>query len=201
MELETRASVHSLHSVQGEISLPIEEIVRGQLCQCKNTWVLVIHNDFLQVEGYERHGDDVDVKNLKRVFQTDRNCKFAELANCNKTQIIETLSNEEKLVQLYHPENDCKYLVKYTFSLYKLVSHEDEDKFCKPELLYLFVLSHGEAGGKILTDHFKITTTQQKNFVFALETYTTSDVWNGLSSLDLLNSCTKLLFFAVCYSI
>jgi len=72
-------------------------------CHCNNTWVLVVHNDFLQVEGYERKGNEVDVENLKRVWQRERQCKFAELANCTSAQIIGTLSSDEKLTKLFHP--------------------------------------------------------------------------------------------------
>jgi hypothetical protein len=34
-----------------------------------------------------------------------------------------------------------------------------------PELFLLFVLSHGESGGKILTNHFKPKLTEQNKFV------------------------------------
>jgi len=75
-------------------------------CHCSNTWVLVVHNDFLQVEGYERKGNEVDVENLKRVWQRERQCKFAELANCTSAQIIGTLSSDEKLAQLFNPQEN-----------------------------------------------------------------------------------------------
>lgn len=77
---------------------------------CPKIWVLVVHNDFKKVEDYERYGNDVDVDNLKRVFQIERNCKFAELANCNKEEIMAALSQEEKLIELFHPVNDCKFV-------------------------------------------------------------------------------------------
>lgn len=79
-------------------------------CACLRTWVLVVHNDFLQVEGYERRGDDVDLRNLRRVFQTERACKFAELTNCSKEQILETLSSQDKFIQLFHPDQ-CRKLI------------------------------------------------------------------------------------------
>jgi hypothetical protein len=80
------------------------------LCKCVNTWVLVIHNDFKKIDTYERNGNEVDVKNLKRVFQTERSCKFAELINCDKEQIITTLSEQDKLIKLFYPNiTDRKY--------------------------------------------------------------------------------------------
>jgi len=77
-------------------------------CHCSNTWVLVVHNDFLQLEGYERKGNEVDVENLKRVWQRERQCKYAELANCTSAQIIGTLSSDEKLTKLFHPLDNGK---------------------------------------------------------------------------------------------
>jgi len=80
------------------------------LCKCVNTWVLVVHNDFKEIETYERNGNEVDVENLKRIFQIERGCKFAELINCNKERIITTLSEQDKLIKLFYPNNaDCKY--------------------------------------------------------------------------------------------
>jgi hypothetical protein len=32
-----------------------------------------------------------------------------------------------------------------------------------PKVLFLYVLSHGESGGKILRDHFKIKASVEKN--------------------------------------
>lgn len=82
-------------------------------CVCSRTWILVVHNDFLQVAGYERRGNDVDLQNLRRVFETERHCKFAQLANCSKAQIIETLSSKQKLVQLF---NSSKFsIISSTF--------------------------------------------------------------------------------------
>lgn len=93
-------------------------IIAEQQCQCSRTWVLVVHSDFLQVEGYERNGNDVDLENLRRVFHVERHCKFAELANCDKAQIVGTLSSKEKLIKMFHPNDDCEFLNdQYYFSL------------------------------------------------------------------------------------
>jgi hypothetical protein len=74
----------------------------------------------------------------------------------------------------------------------------DEGFTCEPpELFFLFVLSHGESGGIILTDHLKPKLAEQKHFVLALETYRTCDIWNSLVDLQILKSCLKVLFFAV----
>lgn len=78
------------------------ETLSETVCICTNTWVLVVHNDFKKVEKYERYGNEVDVDNLRRVFEFERHCKFAELANCNKDQIVATLSQQDKIIELFH---------------------------------------------------------------------------------------------------
>jgi hypothetical protein len=88
-----------------------------QQCQCTRTWVLVVHNDFQQIKGYERNGNNVDLENLQRVFQGERHCRFAELSNCNKEQILGTLSSKEKLIKLFHPHNNCKFFPYIIFNL------------------------------------------------------------------------------------
>jgi hypothetical protein len=89
-----------------------------QQCQCSRTWVLVVHNDFLQIEDYERNGDEKDLENLRRFFQVERHCKYAELANCDKEQILGTLSSKEKFIKLFHPNDDCKFFpyIIFTFA-------------------------------------------------------------------------------------
>jgi hypothetical protein len=73
----------------------------------------------------------------------------------------------------------------------------DEALIDLPEMFYLFILSHGESGGKILTDHFKIKANVKREFILTLESYSTIEVWNSLSDLQLLKSCTKIIFLAV----
>lgn len=215
---------------------PSEVILRSsnlmKSCVCSRTWVLVVHNDFLQVKGYERVGNDVDLQNLSRVFQSERQCEFAELANCNKAQILETLTSQQKLNQLFHPGRDSKFLIDFAiFQLIKIVrsrastrgsgavlpvlsvglqllhffflliillnmSFAEEESIDPPENFYLFILSHGKSGGKILTDHFETNAS-----VSSLESYNTKDVWTSLAELEYFRSCNKLLFFAVSYNI
>jgi hypothetical protein len=163
-------------------------------CVCSRSWVLVVHNDFLQVEGYERRGDDVDVRNLRRVFQSERHCKFAELANCSKAKIIETISSEDKLLQLFQQEIGCRFQQKHVNQWLNLCAGD----VGPPELFYIFILSHGESGGKILTDHLDPSLRNDASIVvLPLETYTTSDVWDSLADLHYFRTSTKLLFFAV----
>jgi hypothetical protein len=100
-----------LHSLESINKIQFVE----QQCQCSRTWVLVVHNDFLQIEDYERNGDEQDLENLRRVFEDERHCRFAELANCDKEQILGTLSSTEKLIKLFHPNDDCKFLTPIYF--------------------------------------------------------------------------------------
>jgi Mg2+/Co2+ transporter CorC len=93
----------SLHSILNKTTTLEDQ------CQCSRTWVLVVHNDFQQIKGYERNGNDVDLENLQRVFQSERHCRFAQLANCDKDQIVGTLSSKEKLIKLFYPDDECKF--------------------------------------------------------------------------------------------
>jgi len=73
----------------------------------------------------------------------------------------------------------------------------DDENSSTPELLYLFVLSHGECGGRILTDHLEITPSKPAHFVLALESYNTSDIWSGLADVEFFKTCTKIICLAV----
>lgn len=75
------------------------------------------------------------------------------------------------------------------------MSFADEESIDPPENFYLFILSHGKSGGKILTDHFETNTS------LTLESYNTKDVWTSLAELEYLKLCNKLLFFAVSFII
>lgn len=78
--------------------------------------------------------------------------------------------------------------IKYNLDL-------DEPLRCQPEVLLLFVLTHGEAGGVILTDQL----LQGCDLAYPkFDSYTTQDMWNSLSRLDLLKRRPKVLFMAVC---
>lgn len=46
--------------------------LKTQQCLCYKSLVLVVHNDFKNVDQYKRRGNDVEVANLRRVFQLDR---------------------------------------------------------------------------------------------------------------------------------
>jgi hypothetical protein len=81
--------------------------------------------------------------------------------------------------------------------LFNYIISDDGFTCDPPELFLLFVLSHGESGGKILTDHINPKLAEQKNRFLALETYHTCDLWNSLVDVQLLKTCMKILFLAV----
>jgi len=84
---------------------------------------------------------------------------------------------------------------KYKLIFFKIKSISADDPLsCRPEVFFLFILSHGRTRGEILTDHL-LEGTDPKDLQF--DTYRTSDVWEGLASLDVLEPCLKLLFFGV----
>jgi hypothetical protein len=66
----------------------------------------------------------------------------------------------------------------------------------QPTEFFLFVLSHGEAGGVVLTSH-PSKTEDARSF----DSYSTSDIWNALDSIPALKLCPKILFLAVNYLI
>jgi hypothetical protein len=79
-------------------------------CLCSEVWILVVHSDFHGFDEFERHGNDADVRNLRRVFQEQRKCRFAELANCGSDKIIGTLACPKQIFKIFHPDDECKYI-------------------------------------------------------------------------------------------
>jgi type III secretion system FlhB-like substrate exporter len=68
----------------------------------------------------------------------------------------------------------------------------DESIADPPEVFYLFVLSHGRRGGIILAEE-----TVQGSNAEDCSLYTTKEVWEALSTIQILAECPKILFFAV----
>ncbi|XP_059469750.1 uncharacterized protein LOC132193230 isoform X2 [Neocloeon triangulifer] len=136
------------------------------------TWVLVIHHEFKGFED-QRFGNDKDVINLRSAF-TRRNCNFKDLASKSKAEILQTLSDQQKLVALFN---------------------ENVEENEPPDLFILFILSHGTSNGVIETDHLvPRCDPEQPEF----ESYNRQDVWNGLKGMEVLKNCTKLLFMGPC---
>lgn len=145
------------------------------LCPCAATWVLVVHDSFKGVPNYERQGNEADVRNLWKVFSQDRRCRYAELANCASAEIVQTLGQWDKLLDLF--------------------TQSDDERHLRPSIFCLFILSHGESGGIILTNHLvDRSKARDSNF----DSYSTSDVWEALASIYELQNCPKILFLAVC---
>jgi hypothetical protein len=88
----------------------VDCVVEGA-CLCSKNWILLVHNDFSSKGEWERLGNEADVRNLKRVFKKRSNCKLAELKNCGKDEILGCLRSKEKLIDLFHPDDDCRYLL------------------------------------------------------------------------------------------
>jgi hypothetical protein len=81
---------------------------------CENWWVLVIHDDFSRVQDLQRIGDDVDVTNLRQAFAVDRQCRFAELANCHSKVILNNLSNWRLFADLFgQADENGNYKIKF----------------------------------------------------------------------------------------
>jgi len=78
------------------------------ICLGARTWVLLVSNSFKDIPDYERVGNEVDLRNLRRVFCQQRKCKMAALQNCGAEEIVEALSKQDKLIALFHPNGDCE---------------------------------------------------------------------------------------------
>jgi hypothetical protein len=169
--------------------------VQEGTCLCSTTWVLVIHNAFQDIDKYERFGNGADIRNIRRVFHEQRKCRFAELENRGRDDIIDILSTQEMLIQLFHPDGDCNSLllfISYRYLIYFLFS-DDPLKY-QPDTFILFILSHGLNSGVILTDKFKKDTKPSER---QFQTYTTREVFDILVGSALLESCLKIIFLGV----
>ncbi|CAB3379766.1 Hypothetical predicted protein [Cloeon dipterum] len=136
------------------------------------TWVLVIHHDFENTED-ARAGNEIDVSKLCSTF-TKRNCRFRDLKSKTKDEILSYLESGEKLFALFEENN------------------ENESN---PDMLMIFILSHGSTGGTIFTDNL---VEEPKDPDQPFEEYHTHDVWNGLMAMPRLQDCIKLIFFGPC---
>jgi len=76
-----------------------------------NTWVLVVHNYFKNIPYLERIGNEIDIINIKQLFCATRGCKFAEMENCGREEIIGALSQEEKLTGLFKTNGIILFII------------------------------------------------------------------------------------------
>jgi hypothetical protein len=68
----------------------------------------------------------------------------------------------------------------------------------KPNLFIIFVLTHGDIDGLLLTDQPKEPTKNLKNLSSAdVQTYTVTEIWKGLKGLSFFNDCLFLMVLGV----
>jgi hypothetical protein len=68
-----------------------------------------------------------------------------------------------------------------------------------PSIFILIVLSHGDKGGKILTD-FPLDPTEQSSRILCnkdFDSFTTIDIVEQLKTVECLKDSLKLIFFGV----
>ncbi|XP_065334532.1 uncharacterized protein LOC135935876 [Cloeon dipterum] len=159
-----------------------------------NVCVLVVHYDFkdaktqlqelTQLEIKKdliRDGDDTDVKNLDETFGKNRNCNFRSILSPEKGKLLQFLSDREKLLQ----EFGCSDV---------------------PSVFVLYILSHGDRDGLILTDYVKddvrkIVDERRDGHLHLSElfvSFTTTDVFESLKNLTGFDECLKLINFGSC---
>jgi hypothetical protein len=158
-----------------------------------------VHNDFSDKGEWERLGNEVDVKNLRRVFEKRPNCKFAELKNCGKEEILRALRSDEQLTNLFHPDSTCtiSFWPWHRSLTQFLIPFSGDALQCSPEALFFFILSHGQSAGVILTDKFKQDEESMSPEASNFETYTVKDIFNSLTASDLLKQSLKILLIGV----
>jgi hypothetical protein len=85
------------------------------------------------------------------------------------------------------------------YNAFQYQSNADDPLLSHPEALFIFILSHGQSAGVILTDKIKQDkeSTCSKNYNF--ETYTANDIWRNLAKLEFLDHCLKVLFLGVSF--
>ncbi|XP_065334519.1 uncharacterized protein LOC135935869 [Cloeon dipterum] len=159
-----------------------------------NVCVLVVHYDFkdaktqlqelTQLEIKKdliRDGDDTDVKNLDETFRKNRKCNFRSILSPEKGELLQLLSDREKLLQ----EFGCSDV---------------------PSVFVLYILSHGDRDGVILTDYVKDDVRKivderrdgQLNVSELFASFTTTDVLKSLKKLTGFDECLKFINFGSC---
>ncbi|CAB3366512.1 Hypothetical predicted protein [Cloeon dipterum] len=94
----------------------------------ENVCVLVIDYKFEKDINHIRYGCEKDRENLRETFYVRRNCRFCQLLSPRKEDLLQLISNEDNLLQLF-------------------------DSQTPPSVFILFILSHGKRNGIIATDH------------------------------------------------
>jgi hypothetical protein len=91
--------------------------IRDGICLCSKIWVLVVSNDFDGIQGFDRRGNNADIQNLRRVFHEQRHCRFAELRNCGREEIINTFSSADEIKKLFNRNGEREYFLFPLFNL------------------------------------------------------------------------------------
>jgi hypothetical protein len=171
--------------------------------------VLVVHNDHATKTSLKRPGNESDVRNLRRVFTQRRNCKLVELKNCGSDRILQVLKNQSELCKLFQGEkiwHDNFFQIKFAAVLWinctcllanegKLLFIDDATLADPPELFYFFFLAHGyrkKYGEMILADENEHGSNAE-----GCSSYATREVWEALSTIQIIAEIPKILFFAV----
>ncbi|XP_065334648.1 uncharacterized protein LOC135935945 [Cloeon dipterum] len=148
-----------------------------------NVCVLVAHYNFENTknEAWIRGGDAQDVENLEKTFKVNRNCKFSSILSPGKGELLQLLSNQEKLLRLFGTSEDV------------------------PSVFVLYILSHGHRDGIIFTDYFKddapASAEERARSTDPIElfvSFTTTEIFESLKKLTNFEECLKFINFGPC---
>jgi len=144
--------------------------------------------DFKEDAGLTRPGNDSDLRSLKKTFQEYRKCKYFELLSPTKKELLDNLEDEQKLRKQFDLQgkfaSSNNVIVKTT--CYFLVMLENDPD----NVLFVFILSHGESNGVILTDH-------KDEGGEKLETFTTTEILTRLKRVKIFKDNLKMVVFGV----
>ncbi|CAB3374665.1 Hypothetical predicted protein [Cloeon dipterum] len=138
----------------GYFENPSDSLIEKQ--NADSVFVLVAHYEFKNDSQRRRVGDSKDVKKLKTFFRTNRNCNFRELSSPSKEDLLELLSDKEKLLHFFSSTD-------------------------LPDVFTIFVLSHGNENGLIYTD---IYSTEDQNKLVHFTTDDVFDSIQKISGFD-----------------
>ncbi|XP_065349814.1 uncharacterized protein LOC135945834 [Cloeon dipterum] len=138
----------------GYFENPSDSLIEKQ--NADSVFVLVVHYDFKNDPQWRRVGDSKDVKKLKTFYRTNRNCNFRELSSPSKEDLLDLLSDQEKLLHFFSSTDS-------------------------PDVFAIFVLSHGNENGLIYTDTY---STEDRNKLVHFTTDDVFESIQNLSSFD-----------------
>ncbi|XP_059473664.1 uncharacterized protein LOC132195582 [Neocloeon triangulifer] len=143
-------------------------------------WALVIHYAFKGHENnMERLGNEADVENLRSTFLR-RGCLFCEKGSLKKQELQEFFKDDLALKKFFLESAETKFEVVGTEKA--------------PDVLFLFILSHGDENGEIYTEE-KIKILDGKPLY---QSFNIEFIFGKLKEMSFLKDCLISVFLGPC---